>query len=924
MNLMVSRGAIAKTIPCGWTFVFYLLALMAAIALASPYALAAKGGIPGPPPGVGPKSSQIKGPSSTVSGTVTNNYGVPLSGANVTFAALTASYDTTTDGSGAYTIKVPAGGTYDVSFSADYHATYSVTGSVIKGKNNTLNAVLTADARVIVNASVSDSAVPGAVLNTTGSYTILDGSTFLSAEWSQTPDEGVPATIGDASMLNTTVTLGSASEYAAHLIQVLQEPPITAADLPPDLNLQPINQINKGLQDRNQVVGIDPLALERAEGVPLKLSVTTTSGTYSGSANAVTQLPWVVNTGLPTVPVNVPVLMYAKGNPQYSWTITGPTGSSAALTDADTQTPWFTPDLVGTYELQETTGSGADLMVHVGRYQGVIDPILTLDSLASGDGRPVGDPNCTGCHHVGGAAPANFDLWRNTGHAEAFSDGIDTNGHFGENCFACHSVGYDRDNAGGIDNSPNYTAFLNLLSSNQASGDIADTWAEMLVQMPDTARLANIQCENCHGPQSYTEAHPYNADGSVDSRVKLGSEVCGSCHGEPARHGRYQQWLLSNHADYDLARSRGASSGNCSRCHSGNGFVAWNEFEFDPEKQVDVTWDQDTVVPQTCATCHNPHDTGTTSGGPDTNAKVRIQGDTHLLLAGFVADSVGKGATCMTCHNSRAEYPRNDSTWAQVVANNDTTDRPHHGVQADLLMGQNMYFFENQDRGPHSLVEDTCIACHMEKTLPPDILSYNRGGTNHTFAADPKICATNCHGTPESPATDPNANNIDAIMTAYMTNLQAELGAAYERMMVQHYPVAIGSTCGDADGTTVTVTDVVWAERATRLDITLSNGNSCTRANPSSITVDDGEAGEQSLFNLSLAENNGAVLKAAWNWSMNNEDETINGCSAEDEPGYDPSCTSPHTARGIHNPPFQIQSLTRAITAVQAVAPPTP
>ena len=44
----------------------------------------------------------------------------------------------------------------------------------------------------------------------------------------------------------------------------------------------------------------------------MKLSVTTTSGTYSASANVVTQLPWVVNTGLKTVPVNVPVLLYAK------------------------------------------------------------------------------------------------------------------------------------------------------------------------------------------------------------------------------------------------------------------------------------------------------------------------------------------------------------------------------------------------------------------------------------------------------------------------------------------------------------------------------------------------------------------------------------------------------------------------------------
>ena len=200
---------------------------------------------------------------------------------------------------------------------------------------------------------------------------------------------------------------------------------------------------------------------------------------------------------------------------------------------------------------------------------------------------------------------------------------------------------------------------------------------------------------------------------SVASRVRLAAEVCGSCHGEPARHGRFQQWLLSNHADYELARERGLN-GNCGRCHSGNGFVAWSKLDFDPAQQVTVTWDADTVVPQTCAACHNPHDTGTTSGSDETNAKVRVNGftggtcgndercDTYELLAGFTATNVGKGATCMTCHNSRADVPRNDATWASL-STSQKTGSPHHGVQADLIMGQNQYFTGNVPmRGNHA------------------------------------------------------------------------------------------------------------------------------------------------------------------------------------------------------------------------------
>lgn len=880
-----------------WLFVFAAIALTALLAQS---ALAAKGGDPGKPGGS--SDQKTAGPSSTVSGTVTNFYtSQGIAGASVTFTTLTATFPTTTDADGAYTIKVPANAYYDVRISAPNYTAYTDAGSLIKGKNNKLDAVLTPVARVIVSASVSGTAEPGEALTATGTYRIMDGSALVRTEWTQ--DEGLPAGLTNPGGTSTLVELADVSDYAAHLVQVLSEPPITEADLPPDLVLQPINEIEKGLQDRDQVVAINPFALEKAEELPLTFAVTTTSGDYSAHVGVAVHLPWGVSTGVRTVPVGTPVLLYAKEDLAYDWHITGaPNGSFADLTDASTQTPWFTPDKVGTYEITENE-SGAVIEVHVGRYHGVIDPVLTLDSVLFGDGRPVADENCTGCHREGGAAPPNFDTWRNTGHAEAFTQGITTNSHFGENCFACHAVGFGLDGysaPGGIDDTPNYEAFMAELDHAQHGGDISGLWETMLEEMPDTARLSNIQCESCHGPQDYTNAHK---DQPGAPRVSLAADVCGSCHGEPARHGRFQQWQLSNHADYDLARSRGASSGNCARCHSGNGFVAWSKLDFDPEQQVVVTWNQDTVHPQTCATCHNPHDTGTTSGSDETDAKVRVQGSTHELLAGFMASNVGKGATCMTCHNSRAEYPRNDGTWAQVVANNDTTDRPHHGVQADLIMGQNMYFMATGElvRGKHSLIEDTCVTCHMNKTQPPDLLSYNQAGTNHTFAADPNICAE-CHG-----AGGVTAGTIDSVVTGYMDDLQDELGAAYKRMMEDHYPVNIGSTCGPANGAAVTVTDVVWNERATRLNITLSNGNSCTNRNPADITVDDGA---QSLFDLSLAENNGATLKAAWNWSMLNEDQTIN----EGDP-------PPFTHRGVHNPDFAIKGLTRAISAVQSVAP---
>ncbi len=56
----------------------------------------------------------------------------------------------------------------------------------------------------------------------------------------------------------------------------------------------------------------------------------------------------------------------------------------------------------------------------------------------------------------------------------------------------------------------------------------------------------------------------------------LSSDLCGSCHGEPPRHGRFQQWQLSAHANYELAIEEGESA-SCSKCHTANGFLAWGK-----------------------------------------------------------------------------------------------------------------------------------------------------------------------------------------------------------------------------------------------------------------------------------------------------------------------------------------------------------
>ena len=140
-----------------------------------------------------------------------------------------------------------------------------------------------------------------------------------------------------------------------------------------------------------------------------------------------------------------------------------------------------------------------------------------------------------------------FTPWAKTGHAEIFTQNVNTpNGHYSDGLPVVphrrlrHDGEQQRHRRpvrlGGV---PRHRTLL-------THGDPTN-WTNILAQFPKTAKLANIQCENCHGPQQ-SDAHTHG-----DARATLSSDLCGSCHGEPARHGRYQQWQLSAHANYETA-----------------------------------------------------------------------------------------------------------------------------------------------------------------------------------------------------------------------------------------------------------------------------------------------------------------------------------------------------------------------------------
>ena len=60
-----------------------------------------------------------------------------------------------------------------------------------------------------------------------------------------------------------------------------------------------------------------------------------------------------------------------------------------------------------------------------------------------------------------------------------------------------------------------------------------------------TPQLAEVQCENCHGPAANHAAS--ELDSTVRPRVELAATVCGGCHTGP-QHPNYDEWETSEHA----------------------------------------------------------------------------------------------------------------------------------------------------------------------------------------------------------------------------------------------------------------------------------------------------------------------------------------------------------------------------------------
>ncbi|MBI3963234.1 MAG: hypothetical protein HY335_10805 [Deinococcus sp.] len=346
--------------------------------------------------------------------------------------------------------------------------------------------------------------------------------------------------------------------------------------------------------------------------------------------------------------------------------------------------------------------------------------------------------------------------------------------------------------------------------------------------------------------------------------------------------GPFEQWQRSGHANQLLAvmeatvEARGTGAAGCGRCHAQQGYVVYLQqlqsgfsgnirkpdgTDADVEYLTSLGLTEAQVQPQTCTACHSAE-----------SFQLRIRDDVPTLPSGFSAQGVGKGAVCMTCHNTR----NGRITWDAADAGRYTA--PHTASQADVLMGKNSYFVNDTTlatASPHALFTgNACVTCHLIF-----------GEEGHTFEPGEAVC-TNCHGPnmQEEFVQEPTEHLL-GLLAAAIGRRVAQAGA--QIATVRAYDPTTGQFTDNfaVDGSQVTGAEPTEIRGQISLKLLLADGTAVY-----SQLRDVKDAAGQAVIATT-----DPLVRAAWNFFLIEGDDSL----------------------GVHNPRFARNVLNASIEALQ-------
>jgi hypothetical protein len=224
---------------------------------------------------------------------------------------------------------------------------------------------------------------------------------------------------------------------------------------------------------------------------------------------------------------------------------------------------------------------------------------------------------------------------------------------------------------------------------------------------------------------------------------------CTECHNDTSLISeKVFAWEESKHGIGEAAVYAGGRAG-CTGCHSGASFTAMVAAgETNPDTFEGVAG----VTRQDCRACHQIH---TSYTGDDWALTTTESFD--LYASGTTFDG-GSGNLCARCHQARREFPAAEDGMITGISSH---WGPHHGPQASMLMGVAGAGAEGNPSAHATMVEDTCVACHMGE------------GANHGFAPSVAACQ-DCH-----------ADIEDFDFSGLQTEVQAKLDQIGEALVAE-------------------------------------------------------------------------------------------------------------------------------------------
>jgi hypothetical protein len=266
----------------------------------------------------------------------------------------------------------------------------------------------------------------------------------------------------------------------------------------------------------------------------------------------------------------------------------------------------------------------------------------------------------------------------------------------------------------------------------------------VLIGLMGVAVLAMAACGGQPGPAG--PAGPQGEQGPPGPPAMASDLTCTDCHDDSTRlFAAHQEWELSKHFTGD-AYERGTRA-SCAGCHSSEGFserIAAGMGPRDLEEAPLVS------SKPNCRTCHQIHTTYT-----EADLALESSDAVTLMVSGESFDG-GLGNLCANCHQPLSEFPEADADGNVEVGEH---WGPHHGVQSITLLGVGGAGVEDQPAPHASLVENTCVDCHMGE------------GRNHGMEPAVANC-TRCH-------TDATSLDVEGKQTEFNA-LAAQVLAALE------------------------------------------------------------------------------------------------------------------------------------------------